>query len=152
MTETTRSRGDRYALTALRKRRAILASEIVQLEAKLRATKDSLVHVDATLRLLDPDSNPEKIPNKRQVKRIRLFRQGELGRMILDAIREAHGPIGTQQIVTSLLETGGHGEDARKAVAGRVRGNLAYLERRGLVSKEGERRDAQWSLASEDNR
>jgi hypothetical protein len=146
MTETTRGRGDRYALTALRKRRAILASEIVQLEAKLRATKDSLVHVDATLRLLDPDSNPEKIPNKRQVKRIRLFRQGELSRLILDAIRTRGGSATVPEIVGHLLAAGGHGAGARPAVAGRVRGNLAYAERRGKVRKEGSGRSATWRL------
>jgi hypothetical protein len=84
-----RSRGDRYALTALRNKRASLASEIVQLERKLRHCRESLVHVDATLKLLDPEAEPEAIPNKRPLKRIKLFRQGELGRMILGTLREA---------------------------------------------------------------
>jgi hypothetical protein len=48
-----RSRGDRYALSALRNRRATIAAEIVSLERQLRHCKESLVHVDATLRLLD---------------------------------------------------------------------------------------------------
>lgn len=43
--EQSRSRGDRYALTALRNRRASLASDIVQLERKLRHCRESLVHV-----------------------------------------------------------------------------------------------------------
>jgi hypothetical protein len=48
-----RSCGDRYALSALRNRRASLASDIVQLERKLRHCRESVVHVDATLRLHD---------------------------------------------------------------------------------------------------
>jgi hypothetical protein len=55
-----RSRGDRYALSAHRKR-ASLDSDIVQLERKLRHCRDSLVHVDVTLKLLDPDLEPEAI-------------------------------------------------------------------------------------------
>jgi hypothetical protein len=51
--EQSRSRGDRYALSALRNKRATLSSDIVQLERKLRHCRPSLVHVDATLRLLD---------------------------------------------------------------------------------------------------
>ncbi len=147
MTENSRSRGDRYALSALTKRRAILASEIAQLEGQLRHRKETLVHVDATLRLLDPSIQPQEIPNKRPSKRIKFFRQGELGRMILDAIRKApEGSVSAPEIVTALLAAGGHGEDARKAVAGRARGNLAYLEKRGKVEKSGRNRNARWQL------
>lgn len=145
--EQTRGRGDRYALSALTKRRAILAAEIVQLEGQLRHRRDSLLHVDATLRLLDPSIKTDAIPNRRIVKRVRLFRQGELGRMILDAIRKAGGSAGTREITSALLAYGGHGEDARQAVAMRVRGNLAYLERRGKVVKDGEGRVARWRTA-----
>ena len=142
-----RSRGDRYALSALRNRRALLAAEIVSLERKIRHCKESLVHVDATLRLLDESIDIDAIPNKRPPKRIKLFGQGQLGRLILGALREAEGrPLATQEIVSAILRAGGHGESARRAVGGRVRGNLAYLERRGKVAKEGDGRNASWSL------
>jgi hypothetical protein len=65
------------------KKRAELASEIVHLERQLRHRKDSLGHVDATLRFLDPSIDPKVIPNKRHPRRVKLFRQGELGRLIL---------------------------------------------------------------------
>lgn len=145
--DQTRSRGDRYALSALVKRRAIIASEIVQLERQLKHRRESLIHVDATLRLLDPTIRTASIPNKRVTKRVKLFRQGELGRLILDAIRKApEGSVTTHDIVTALLAFGGHGEAARSAVAGRVRGNLAYLQRRGMVEKSGSMRESRWSL------
>jgi hypothetical protein len=89
---TDTSRGDRYALSALKKRRALLASEIVHLERQLSARRESLGHVDATLRLLDPAVDIDAIPNRRTVKRIRLFRQGGLGRLILGVLRDANGP------------------------------------------------------------
>ncbi len=125
--DTPRSRGDRYALSALRNRRASIASDIVQLEPKLRHCRESLVHVDATLRLLDPESEPESIPTKRPIKRIKLFRQGELGRMILGTLREADQSMSTPEIVTAIIAQGGHREGARRTLGGRVRGNLAYL-------------------------
>ena len=83
---------DRYALSALRNKRADLASEVAQLERQIRHRKEALGHVDATLRLLDPSVDIDAIPNKRIVKRIKLFRQGELGRMIVGVLREAHEP------------------------------------------------------------
>jgi len=145
-----RSRGDRYALSALRNKRATIASEIVQTERHLRHLRESLVHVDATLLLLDPEVKPETIPNKRlHPKRVKLFRQGELGRMIFDALRHGNQDgMSTQEIVTALLEAGGHDDTARGAVSGRVRGNLAYMERREKVVKVGSGRGAVWRIAT----
>jgi len=142
-----RSRGDMYALSALRNRRASIASEIVQLERQLRHLRESLVHVDATLQILDPAIEPGSIPNKRPSKRVKLFRQGELGRMILDALRQAKDEtLSTYEIASALMAAGGHGESARRAVAGRVRGNLAYLERQGRVLKINNGPAARWQI------
>ncbi|MGQ0456113.1 MAG: hypothetical protein ACT4OU_03515 [Hyphomicrobium sp.] len=139
--------GDRYALSALRNKRGSLAGEIVQLERKLRHCREAIKHVDATLRLLDPSGDPTALPKKRPPQRIKLFRQGELGRHIRDALRTANGaPVLTADIVTYLLKVGGHGEDARAAMAPRVRGNLAYLERREVVRKTQRGSLIQWAL------
>jgi hypothetical protein len=55
------TKANRYALAALRDKRAVLASEIVQLERQLRHRKKSLGHVDATLRLFDPSVDIDAI-------------------------------------------------------------------------------------------
>ena len=69
------SRGDRYALSALRKRRGEIAAEIVQLEGQLRHRREMLGHIDATLKLLDPSIEVGRIKLRRPHKRIKLFRQ-----------------------------------------------------------------------------
>lgn len=144
----SRSRGDRYALSALRNRRAEIAARIVELERQLRHQKESLVHVDACLKLLDPDVDPTTIANKRLPRRVKLFGQGQLGRMILEALRVADGrPLSTAEIVDHVLREGGHDGSARKAVAPRVRGNLSYLCRRGAIAKIGARGNVKWALA-----
>jgi len=148
-TQAMNEKGSRYALSALKRKRASLAAEIVQLESKLKARRDSLGHVDACLMLLDPSCAVEDIPNKRLPKRVKLFRQGELGRLILGALRQSDGkPLSTAQIVDAVLAAGGHGKDARPALRMRVRGNLGYLERRGKVTKLGARASARWTLAT----
>lgn len=139
-------KGNRYALSALRDKRAVLASEIVQLERQLRHRKESISHVDATLRLLDPSIETDAIPTKRPVKRIKLFRQGELGRLILNTMRDADAPISTQDITSAILMAGGHGESARPTVMPRVRGNLAYLQRRRKVIKTGSGKGVCWHV------
>ena len=141
-------KGNRYALKALRDKRASIASDIMQVERKLRHLRDSLVHVDATLRLLDPEADPEAIPVKRPTTRVKLFRQGELARLVRDALREANGePIPAEQIVTYLMRVGGHDESARKALAARVRSTLAYLRRNGSTSKTWAIGRALWRLS-----
>ncbi len=139
-------KGNRYALAALRDKRATIASEIVALERQLRHRKDMLVHVDSCLRLLDPSIEIGAIKNKRRPQRIKLFRQGELGRLILGALREAGAPLSTAEIVARVIAAGGHKDGARATMAPRVRGNLAYLERRGKVRKSGEGKSARWRL------
>lgn len=148
MTETLpRTRGDRYALAALKNRRSSLASEIEQLERQIRHRRDLLVHVDATLKLLDPSIEVDAIPTKRPQKRIKLFRQGELGRTIIDIIRRSpDGSASSAEITTELLAIGGHGEEARRTVAQRVRGNLAYLHRCSRVGRAGNGPDGRWII------
>ena len=139
-------KGNRYALAALKDKRATLAGEIVRLENQIKYRKQSLVHVDAALQLLDPAVVPDAIRNKKPYRRVKLFRQGELGRLILAALRNSKSDMPTADIVTAILKAGGHGEVARLALAPRIRGNLAYLERRGMVRKIGDSYDARWRL------
>jgi len=140
--------GNRYALTALRDRRASLAGEIVSLKKKLAWAEGQLVHLDATLRLFDPAYQEGDIAPRKIYKRIKFFRQGELSRHILDALRKAGKAASTAEVVTAVLEAMGHGEEARPALAPRVRTNLQYLEKqREKVAKSGAGRGARWTLS-----
>src|SRR5687768_2329513 len=101
-------KGNRYAISALKNKRAALAAEIVQLERQVRHRKAALQNVDACLRLLDPTLPVEAIPNKRIVKHVNLFRQVELGRLIIGVLREAEGdPLSTPQIAEAIMTKGG---------------------------------------------
>lgn len=144
--ENDTEKGNRYALAALKKQRADMAGEIACLSSKILWLKSQLGHVDATLRLLDPSIDLKGLPVSRPRKRIKLFRQGELGRLIVDALRRAGKPVGTHEVVTAVLAAGGHGESARAALAPRVRGNLAYLEKAGKVVKQGHGKEVHWGI------
>ncbi len=142
--------GNRYALKALKDKRAALAGEIIQLKKKLDWAEGQLRHIDATLALFDPKVDPEAIPAARPQKRIKLFKQGELNRLILDALRTGEGPLRTQDIVSAIMMAQGHDENARTALQPRVRSNLQYLMKRGEVAKIGGGRNARWALQSGD--
>lgn len=139
--------GNRYALAALKDKRATLAGEIIALKRQVRHRESLLSHVDATIRVFEPGFDVDTLPAKRPKKRVKLFRQGELGRMILDALRKADGqPVSSTEIVTDILAATGHGEDARFALKPRVRGNLTYLKSKGTVVAVGTDGDMRWLL------
>jgi hypothetical protein len=139
--------GNKYALAALRERRAEMAGEITSLQRRLRQLQESMVHVDATLRLLDPEADPTKWPGKRPYKRVKLFGAGKLNRLILGALRRGERPMNTAEVVASIVAELGYGPEAAKGMTNRVRANLRYLvKERGLVTKEGDRLNTRWAL------
>ncbi len=141
--------GNKYAVKALKDKRAALAGEIIQLKKKIDWAESQLRHVDATLSLFDPKVDPKAIPPSRSQKRVKLFKQGELNRLIFDALRVSGEPTRTFDVITSVILALGHEESARPALGPRVRSNLQYLMRRGEVAKIGSGRDARWTLSSE---
>lgn len=138
--------GNKYALAALRDKRATLAGEIAQLDKQAKWKRDQLEHVDATLALFDPNYRVGSIPAKKPYRHIKLFKQGELGRLILDSLRRAGRPISTAEVVTAVMAQGHQGESVRATMTPRVRGNLAYLERRQKVRKLGRGKTVKWHL------
>ena len=139
--------GNKYALAALRERRAEIAGEIASIERRLGHLRESLVHVDGALRLFDPDADPSSIPRKKPYKRVKLFGAGKLNRLVLDALRDGGKPMTTREVIEAIVARLGYEGDASKAMSHRVRANLLYLSKtRGEVAKEGERAGARWLL------
>jgi hypothetical protein len=138
---------NKYAMAALKERRAAIAGNITETEARLRHLREALSHIDGTLRLFDEDIDPGSIAPKKPYKRVMLFGHGELNRLIFSAMRKAERPLSVPEIVTAIIEELGHGPDAKKGMSHRVRANLRYLWKdKGLVRKHGERFGAKWSL------
>lgn len=152
--ENDHDSNDYEALSALINKRATLVSEVAQLRQQITARQAALYHVDACIRLLDPHNRNLNFSRKlaarhRGIKPTRLFGHGELGRLILDALRKAEGkPLAAAEIVTSVLEALGKPEDAREIVAPRVRNNLAHLTRRQAITSETRDGTRLWLLSS----
>lgn len=94
---------NKYAMAALRERRAEMSGELTRLERQVRHLKASMVHMDATLRLMDPDRDPNEIPSKRPYVRTKLFGAGKLNRMIFDAMRKGARPMSTAEVVAGIV-------------------------------------------------
>lgn len=140
--------GNKYALAALKDKRATLSGEIADMKKQIKWREDQLAHVDATIAIFEPGFDIGSLPLKRPRKRVKLFKQGELGRLIFDALRRAGEPIPTADVVTAVMEAQGYEEEARSAFAPRVRGNLAYQHGRGTIEKIGGGNETRWRLAN----
>jgi hypothetical protein len=85
-------------IDALRNKRAELAGTLRQLEQQLVQQRANLAHVDATMRLFDPDIRPKQ-PRERNA----WFRQGECLRLIYDELREATQPVTTRELTERIM-------------------------------------------------
>jgi hypothetical protein len=92
-----------HVIGALRNKRAELAGMLRQLEQQLAQQRANLAHVDATMRLFDPDMRPKDIRPKQPRTRNAWFRQGECLRLIYDELREATQPMTTRELAERIM-------------------------------------------------
>jgi hypothetical protein len=72
------------------------------------------------LRGLDPSYRSDTLPPKR-LRRVKLFGNGELNRLIADALRRAEKPLASSDIADAIVETKGYGRDSIHVLTRRVR-------------------------------
>jgi hypothetical protein len=84
-----------------------------------------MAHIDGTLRLFDQEIEPDSIAPKKPYRRVKLFAQGELNRLIFHAMRKGGKPMSTPEIDRAIVEELGHGEEAQSGMIRRVRANLS---------------------------
>jgi hypothetical protein len=94
---------EQHIIGALRNKRAGLAGTLRQLEQQLAQQRTDLAHLDATMRLFDPNIRPEGIRPKQQRARNVWFRPGECLRLIYDALRDAIQPVTTRDLADRIM-------------------------------------------------
>jgi hypothetical protein len=92
-----------HVIGALRNKRAELAGTLRQLEQQLVQQRVNLAHLDATMRLFNPDIRPNDIQPKQQRARNAWFRQGECLRLIYDELRKASQPMTTRELAERIM-------------------------------------------------
>jgi hypothetical protein len=90
-----------HTLSGLITKRAEIAGEITHIRAKLRQLIIDLGHVDAAIRIFDPDFDIDGIKPKQPMPLYNVSFRGEFVRIILDMMREAQGPVTTKEIATA---------------------------------------------------
>jgi hypothetical protein len=139
-------RSNKYAVNALKERRAEIDGEIEACRRRLENLSEAIVHLDASLALLDPTYDPASMRPKRLYRRAKLFGGRKLTGLILDALGRAERPLSTQEVVSAIaaeVDAGAGGPLVTK----RVGMALRRLARRGGIVKEGDRKTARWEIA-----
>ena len=86
----------------LRDKRAELVGMVGRLEQQLADYRVSLTHLDATMRLFDPDLLlADTDPQQRE--RVSWFRPGECLRIIYDILRDAPAPLTTRDVAKHVI-------------------------------------------------
>jgi len=78
-------------------------SELVGLVSRLDQHRGSLTHLDATMRLFDPDMLSQDTDPAQQRERVAWFRPGECFRLIYDVLRDALQPLATRELAVRAM-------------------------------------------------
>jgi hypothetical protein len=139
-----------HVIAALLNKRNEIAGEIVHLEKQIAALGDDLVHLEATIRVFQPDIELPAIMPLRIQHRHRHFEGGFLTRMVLDYIREHPGEAVT---VDALLPAAKGDRQLNKREQQRLRitlyQTLRRVEKRGTIERVGNGQSVRWKLAAD---
>jgi len=94
-----------HVIGVLCSKRSELAGMVGQLEQRLAEYRADLGHLDATIRLFDPDVHPEELRPQQQRAYSAWFRPGECLRLIYDQLRDAPQPVTTRELVERIMRT-----------------------------------------------
>ncbi len=139
------------ALSALKRKRAEVAGQVAYFKKQIRRHQQTLAHIDACIKLWEPDSRPDRIPNRRIYVRNRIFKPGEMPRLALDILRTATEPMTTAEIGAAMIARKGASvadePNLLRFTSDRASMVLLKLERRKLVERVNGGPVLRWKLS-----
>jgi len=136
--------GELPVMDALRSKRSELVGLMSRLEQQLVQHRGSLAHLDATMRLFDPDLLSHQADPAQQRERVSWFRPGECRRLIYDVLRDAPQPLATRELAERVMAARGMPAADHRARAliqktvlaslSRAKGTIERTETAGVVS------------------
>jgi hypothetical protein len=123
-----------HVLGGLMAKRAELAGKIEAIQKEMRQLVLSIDHIDAAIRLFDPNVDLEtiraKLPPRHQAFK------GEVSRLVLNALRKADKPLPVSELTLHVLAGRGLSADDKpfvRVLTKRVGACVRNLRRKGLV-------------------
>ena len=137
------------AVNAIRNLRAKVAGMIAMHEGEVRQLRADLVHIDAVLRLFDPETDPEGLPIRKAFpRRMAYFAKGEVSQRVYAALRE--GTTSANELAEAAMAEKAIPEDdrhVRRDFVNRFHNMLHHMRRRGQTEKIGNGKGVRWQFA-----
>ena len=129
-----------YMLTGLVKKRAEMAGTLANMHETVAGLVRDLEHLDATIKLIAPDYEPEGIAPKMFRPPDDWSKRGQMSRMILSILRVAKEPMTTREIAMKMILERGLATDGAmlKTMSKRVGGSLRDLREKGRAASDGQ--------------
>jgi len=133
-----------HVVSGLAEKRGELAGQAEHHRRELERLTQELGHLDAAIRLFDPEYPIGRVRARRLPRRQR-FGQGECQRLILETLRDAAGPLSERALVQALAARKGLDTDPaalvqlHKTAQGVLRRLAAKGVARAVASGEGAR-------------
>ena len=125
-----------HVMDALREKRSELSGIVSRLEQQLAQHRGSLAHLDATMRLFDPDLLSQDTDPDQQRRRVSWFGPGECRRLIYDVLRDAPQPLATRELAERVMAARGTPADDKRTRALIQKTVLASLSRaKGMIKR-----------------
>jgi hypothetical protein len=139
---------DHPAVDYLVRLHADLGGKIWQNKKEAERLAEAMKHVEAVIKLFDPDYNVRRISIRRRYKGNPWFKRGTLFRHAVDALRNAKEPMTARQMAEHMLATKGVSGVASKAVTDLAASVLASLQNNNgnTVRRVGEGVPARWRI------
>lgn len=134
------------ATYALQQLHSELAGKILDNKAEGERLEEAMKHVEATIKLLDPEFNLRRIAVRRR-KLNPLFKRGTIFRAVLDVLRASEKPLSAEEVSIALLRSKGVMEPTREQLRqmdGAVRSSLNNNRGKTVECVEG--RPRRWRL------
>jgi hypothetical protein len=140
-----------HTLAGLKRKRAELVKHLEHAHTVVRRLIIDLDNLDATIRLFEPHAELEQVTMQPLPPRHAAF-QGEVSRIVLGALRNAQGPMSTQELTMHVMaDRGMNTMDARlvKLMTKRVGACLRHHRVRGVLRSEHKHGEhATWEITS----
>ncbi len=138
---------DHPAVDYLVRLHADLGGQILENRKEAKRLADAMMHVEAVIRLFDPDYQTGRIAARRRYKGNGIFKRGAILQNALDVLRNAQGPLTAREITERLLADRGTTltPKAMRSLIASVQTSLVNHEGKS-VARVGEGMPGQWQI------
>jgi hypothetical protein len=104
------------AVFALKRLHAELGGKIKDNRREAKRLAENMKHVEAVLKMMDPQFNVRSIAARRRNKQASPYKRGEVFRAVLDVLRASDHPLTSREISETLLHKAGIAEPPLKQI------------------------------------